>query len=178
MIAAAIILAILVVAGGVIYLVDGRRHRKGAGASSSGDGAGSGSVVGEENGDISGSVRGDSAADGNGNGAMSGDGSVEAVEGSSCCGMHIVCEKDSLSTAASTEIVYYDDEELDIYANRPADAYTAEETEQFRDILLTLLPEDIAGWARSLQLRHIALPAEVNDELLLIVSEARQSATR
>lgn len=179
MIAAAIILAILVVAGGVIYLVDGRRHRNGAGASpSSGDGDGSGSVVGEENGDISSSVRGDSAADGNGNGAMGGDGSGEAVEGSSCCGMHIVCERDSLSTAASTEIVYYDDEELDIYADRPADEYTAEEAEQFRDILLTLLPEDIAGWARSLQLRHIALPAEVNDELLLIVSEARQSATR
>lgn len=176
MIAAAIILAILVVAGGVIYLVDGRRRRNGAGTSSSGDG--SGSVVGEENGDISGSVRGNSAVEGNGDGAMSGEGSGEAVEGSSCCGMHIVCEKDSLSTAASTEIVYYDDEELDIYADRPADSYTAEEAEQFRDILLTLLPEDIAGWARSLQLRHIALPAEVNDELLLIVSEARQSATR
>ena len=176
MIAAAIILAILVVAGGVIYLVDGRRRRNGAGTSSSGDG--SGSVVGEENGDISGSVRGNSVVEGNGDGAMSGEGSGEAVEGSSCCGMHIVCEKDSLSTAASTEIVYYDDEELDIYADRPADSYTAEEAEQFRDILLTLLPEDIAGWARSLQLRHIALPAEVNDELLLIVSEARQSATR
>lgn len=178
MIAAAIILAILVVAGGVIYLVDGRRRRNGAGTSSSGDGHGHGSVVGEENGDISGSVRGNSSVSGDGNGAMSGDGSGEAVEGSLCCGMHIVCEKDSLSTAASTEIVYYDDEELDLYADRPADSYTAEETEQFRDILLTLLPEDIAGWARSLQLRHIALPAEVNDELLLIVSEARQSATR
>lgn len=92
-----------------------------------------------------------------------------------CCGMHISCEKDSLSTAASTEIVYYDDEELDVYAGRPADSYTDVETEQFRDILLTLLPDDIAGWARSLQLRHIEMPESVRQELLLIVSEARMA---
>lgn len=90
-----------------------------------------------------------------------------------CCGMHITCEKDSLSTAASTEIVYYDDEELDIYATRTGNDYTEAETEQFRDILLTLLPADIAGWARSLQLRNIPLPPAVTDELLLIVTEAR-----
>lgn len=94
---------------------------------------------------------------------------------SGCCGLHITCEKDSLSTAASTEIIYYDDEELDVYATRSGADYTAEETEQFRDILLTLLPDDIAGWARSLQLRHIPLPPDVSDELLLIVSEARAS---
>lgn len=90
-----------------------------------------------------------------------------------CCGMHITCEKDSLSTAAATEILYYDDEELDIYATRSGNDYTEAETEQFRDILLTLLPADIAGWARSLQLRHIPLPPAVTDELLLIVTEAR-----
>lgn len=92
-----------------------------------------------------------------------------------CCGMHITCEKDSLSTAASTEIVYYDDEELDSYAGRPADSYSDAETEQFRDILLTLLPDDIAGWARSLQLRNIEMPESVRQELLLIVSEARMA---
>ncbi len=98
---------------------------------------------------------------------------TEAQQG--CCGMHISCEKDSLSTAASTEIVYYDDDELDIYAGRPADSYTDVETEQFRDILLTLLPDDIAGWARSLQLRNIEMPESVRQELLLIVSEARMA---
>ena len=90
--------------------------------------------------------------------------------------MHLTCEKDSLSTAVSTEIEYYDDEELDIYANRSGEDYTGEETEQFRDILLTLIPSDIAGWARSLQLRHIPLPPEVSDELLLIVRETREAA--
>ena len=46
-------------------------------------------------------------------------------------------------------------------------------------MLLTLLPDDIAPWARSLQLRGIELPADVRDELLLIVSEerARRTAT-
>lgn len=92
-----------------------------------------------------------------------------------CCGMHITCEKDSLSTAISTEIVYYDDEELDRYKGREAGDYTEEEIEQFRDVLLTLLPQDIAGWGRSIQLRGITLPTEVRDELLLIVAEARQT---
>lgn len=90
-----------------------------------------------------------------------------------CCGMHVVCEKDSLSTAASSEIVYYDDEELDSYAGRDAESYSDEEIEQFREILLTLIPTDIAGWARSLQLRNIPLPAAVRDELFLIIAEAR-----
>lgn len=159
MIAAAIILAILVVGGGLIYLLD-RGSRRGAGKSA---GAPSATRKSDES-DMS-----DVSASGNGDGnSDSGDGV--------CCGMHITCEKDSLSTAASTEIVYYDDEELDDYAGRAPESYTREETEQFRDILLTLLPTDIAGWARSLQLRNIALPPEVSDELLLIVSEARQAA--
>lgn len=91
-----------------------------------------------------------------------------------CCGMHVVCEKDSLSTAASSEIVYYDDEELDAFSGRSAESYSGAETEMFRDILFSLLPTDIAGWARSLQLRGIALPPDVRDELLLVVAEARE----
>ena len=51
--------------------------------------------------------------------------------------------------------------------------YTQAETEQFRDVLLTLLPDDVAPWARSLQLRGIELPAPVREELLLMVGEAR-----
>lgn len=92
-----------------------------------------------------------------------------------CCGMHITCERDSLLAAVSEEIVYYDDEELDAYRGREAGDYADDEIEQFRDVLLTLLPDDIAGWARSLQLRGIVLPSEVREELLLIVGEARQA---
>lgn len=97
----------------------------------------------------------------------------EAAE--ECCGMHITCERDSLLSSLSERIEYYDDEELDAYRGRGATEYSDEEVEQFRDVLLTLLPDDIAGWARSIQLRGITLPAAVRDELLMIVSEARRA---
>ncbi len=94
-------------------------------------------------------------------------------EDEQCCGMHITCDKDSLLAAVSTEIVYYDDEELDAYRGRTSSQYSDEEIEQFRNVLLTLLPQDIAGWARSIQLREITMPDIIRDELLMIVSEAR-----
>ncbi|MDE5573882.1 MAG: phospholipase [Muribaculaceae bacterium] len=90
-----------------------------------------------------------------------------------CCGLHITCEKDSLLASVSKEIEYYDDEELDRFAGRRPDEYSDAEIDQFRDVLLTLLPQDIAGWARSIQQRNIELPSPVRDELLMIVSEAR-----
>ncbi len=99
------------------------------------------------------------------------------TEGEECCGMHITCEKDSLLAAVSEKIEYYDDEELDRYAGTDAAAYTDEAVEEFRDILLSMQPDDIAGWARSLQLRGIALPEAVRDELLMIVAETRQART-
>lgn len=96
------------------------------------------------------------------------------VERQECCGMHITCERDSLLTSVSDDIIYYDDEELDRFAGRQADAYADAEIEEFRDVLLTLRPDDIAGWGRSIQLRGITLPAPVRDELLLIVREMRE----
>jgi len=92
-----------------------------------------------------------------------------------CCGMHITCEKDSLLASVTEKIEYYDDEELDRYAGIEPDAYTEEQAEEFRDILLSMRPDDIAGWARSLQLRQIKLPQDVRDELIMIVAEARQN---
>lgn len=94
-----------------------------------------------------------------------------------CCGMHITCERDSLLSAVSDKIEYFDDDELDRFQGTDADAYTPSQIEEFRDVLLTLLPDDIAPWARSLQLRGIELPAPVRDELLLIVAETRQKRT-
>lgn len=93
-----------------------------------------------------------------------------------CCGQHAVCERDSLLAAVDSEIEYFDDEELDAYAGRSPESYTPEEADEFRDVLLTLLPADIAPWARSLQLRGIELPADVREELLMIVAEARADA--
>ena len=92
--------------------------------------------------------------------------------GEFCCGLHTVCEKTGLSPIGN-EIIYYDDEELDRFIGRTPESYTSEETEEFRDILLTLLPEDVAGWARSITLRKIELPADIREELLMIVAELR-----
>jgi hypothetical protein len=92
-----------------------------------------------------------------------------------CCGMHLVCEKETL-LQPNPEIIYYDDEELDTYIGRPAESYSAAETEQFAYILHTMLEKDVAGWVRSLQLRNISLPLSVRDEALLIVREQRTKA--
>ena len=100
----------------------------------------------------------------------------DSSSGEACCGMHITCEKDSLVAGAFDDERYYDDEELDAFAGRGADTYTEQETEMFRDVLLTLRPDEIAGWARSVQQRGITLPAEVRDELIMIVAEAREAA--
>ena len=115
-------------------------------------------------------------ADGNGDVQSSDDTQGAGDDGQECCGMHITCEKDSLLAFVSKEIEYYDDEELDRFAGKSPDGYTDDEIEEFRDVLITMKPSDIAGWARSLQLRYIALPAAVRDELLMIVAEARQNA--
>ncbi len=93
-----------------------------------------------------------------------------------CCGQHEVCEKESLLAAVSRDIEYYEDEELDDYRDRSSDSYTVEELEQFQDVLYTMRDEDVAGWVRSLQLRGVALPDELKDEVFMIIGERRQSA--
>lgn len=90
-----------------------------------------------------------------------------------CCGQHEVCEKESLLAAVSQKIEYYDDEELDRYIGTPSNGYTAEQEDEFRDIFYTMHEDDVAGWVRSLQLRGIALPDNIKDEVFLIVGEQR-----
>ncbi len=90
-----------------------------------------------------------------------------------CCGQHEVCEKESLLAAVSKKIEYYDDEELDRYIGTLPDGYTAEQEDEFRNVFYTMREEDVAGWVRSLQLRGIALPDALKDEVFLIVGERR-----
>lgn len=90
-----------------------------------------------------------------------------------CCGQHEICERDSLLAAVSKKIEYYDDEELDQYIGRAPEDYTPEQEEEFRDIFYTMQDTDVAGWVRSLQLRDIALPNNIKDEVFLIVGERR-----
>ena len=91
-----------------------------------------------------------------------------------CCGQHEVCEKESLLAALSKQIEYYDDEELDRFKGREATEYSPDEIEEFRQILYTMRSDETAGWVRSLQLRQVALPEELRDEVLMIVGERRQ----
>lgn len=90
-----------------------------------------------------------------------------------CCGQHEVCEKESLLAAVSRQIEYYDDEELDKYKGVASDKYTTEQEDEFRDVFYTMQETDVAGWVRSLQLRGIALPDNLKDEIYLIVGERR-----
>lgn len=92
----------------------------------------------------------------------------EESHGEICCGRHLVCDK-SLSPLPGEKIVYYDDEELDRFAGKDADGYSPEEIEEVRDVMMTLLPRDVAGWVRSMQLRGINVPTPLRDELFLLL---------
>lgn len=102
---------------------------------------------------------------------------VKSVD-AACCGQHQVCEKDSLLAAVSRQIEYYDDEELDRFKHRSSADYSDAEIEEFRDVLYTMREDEVAGWIRSLQLRGIALPDELRDEVILIVEERRFSSDK
>ena len=73
--------------------------------------------------------------------------------------------------AASEPVEYFDDEELDVYANRPSDQYTVDEAEQFREVLYTMRTSEIRDWTRSLTLRGISLPDQVKDETFLLMEQ-------
>lgn len=95
------------------------------------------------------------------------------VSGGGCCGAHEVCERDSLIAAFTDSAEYFDDEELDIYARRDSSMYSADEVDQFRDVFYTVLDSEKPRWIRSLQMREIALPDPLKDEVLMIVNELR-----
>lgn len=90
-----------------------------------------------------------------------------------CCGQHSTCEKDSLLAAVSRQIEYYEDEDLDRFIGRAPQSYTPQECDEFRDVFYTMKDDEVAGWVRSLQLRNIALPNEIKDEVFLIIGERR-----
>lgn len=91
-----------------------------------------------------------------------------------CCGLHAICEK---TGQINEPPVYYDDEELDRFAGRAADDYNDAETEEFRDVMLTLLPADVPGWAVSIERRRIALPETLKPELDLLLMESSNAGS-
>lgn len=82
-----------------------------------------------------------------------------------CCGRHADCALAETKREKKPQFEYYDDEELDAFAQREASSYLAEEKALFQEVFATLQVEDRAGWAQSLQERDIALPAEIARQL-------------
>ena len=101
--------------------------------------------------------------------------SIKQVEDMECCGQHETCEKESLLAAVSKQIEYFNDEELDRFRGVESSDYLPDEIEEFRDVLYTMKEDEVAGWVRSLQLRAVALPDELKDEVFMIVGERRNA---
>ena len=97
--------------------------------------------------------------------------SIKQVDDMECCGQHETCEKESLLAAVSKQIEYFNDEELDRFRGVESSDYLPDEIEEFRDVLYTMKEDEVAGWVRSLQLRAVALPDELKDEVFMIVGE-------
>ena len=89
--------------------------------------------------------------------------------------MHAVCERIG-GNAAGEKPEYYDDEELDRFADRPSDSYDEAEEDEFREVLYTMWESDVPGWVHSLGLRRINLPDSLKAETLLIISEQTSKA--
>ena len=88
-----------------------------------------------------------------------------------CCGEHEVCEKGKIKRALRTDIEYFDDEELDRFSGIPADEYDDEAVEEFREVLYTMYPSEIEDWLKSLELREVALPDALKDELFMLMRQ-------
>lgn len=86
-----------------------------------------------------------------------------------CNGDNDKCEQECMMEAATKDIVYYDDEELDAFRGRTSDAYSDDEAEQFREVLYTMQPHEVKEWNRSLILRGIGMPDQIKDEVIMII---------
>ena len=105
--------------------------------------------------------------------SSSGDDDTDAIVTRTTCdtcnGDDTRCEQECMMEAATREVEYYDDEELDRFKGRPSDCFTDDEAELFREILMTMPQSDVKGWNRSLILRGINVPDQIKDELLLMI---------
>ena len=79
-----------------------------------------------------------------------------------CCGAHAICEKGLKK--ADSNIEYFEDEELDKFKQIPADNYSDDQIDAFREVLYTLRSEEITDWLISLEKREINLPEILKQE--------------
>ena len=86
-----------------------------------------------------------------------------------CCGEHEVCEKGKIKRALRTDIEYFDDEELDRFRGTASDEYEDDAIEEFREVLYTMDPREVDDWLKSLELREVALPDALKDEVFMLL---------
>ena len=86
-----------------------------------------------------------------------------------CCGEHEVCEKGKIKRALRTDIEYFDDEELDRFRGTASDEYEDDAVEEFREVLYTMDPREVDDWLKSLELREVALPDALKDEVFMLL---------
>ncbi|MBP3228515.1 MAG: hypothetical protein J6M53_07045 [Bacteroidaceae bacterium] len=86
-----------------------------------------------------------------------------AAEGTGCYAERIL--RHTQNQAAQ----YFEDEELDAYKGRAADAYNEAETSEFAEVLDTLRQEEVADWLHALTVRGIELPVALRDEAILLL---------
>lgn len=93
---------------------------------------------------------------------------------SDCCGAHEVCEFDA-SAFDEEQIVYFDDEELDVLRNVREDDLTPKQIDDLREVLYTLKTNEISKWMTSLSRRHIHLPTILQQEARQLIVEKSSS---
>lgn len=138
-----ILLAILVAAGAVVWLIDRLFYHKKSAENADETG---------ENGQV---VPASGCAD------------------ESCGLRSICPSEQLLEGACKAEAVYYDDEELDAFAGRAAGDYSPDEEEQWRDVLYTLQPADLLGWGQSVKRRGLEMPDAIRAEFMHLAAERR-----
>ena len=78
-----------------------------------------------------------------------------------------------IKRALRTDIEYFDDEELDTYRGTASDEYEDNAVEEFREVLYTMDPKEIDDWLKSLELREVALPDALKDEVFMLLETNR-----
>lgn len=86
-----------------------------------------------------------------------------------CSGINDDCEQTCMMEAATKEVEYYDDEELDRFKGKESSEYTDDEAEEFSEVLHTMRPDEAKGWNRSLILRGINVPNQIKDDLITMI---------
>lgn len=94
----------------------------------------------------------------------------ESFSCSTCDGTAAKCEQECMMEAATKDIVYYNDEELDAYRGRASDAYSDQEAEEFAEVMYTMRPDEVREWNRSLILRGVNMPDQIKDEFISLAS--------